>query len=436
MKEQLLTAYQPSKLYKYQEDIVNSQIKKSSALFMDMGCGKTITSLNILKKYPIKKILIICLISKLNDWKTDLKKECNEDSIILNKGTKKNEKLLFESNNVIINFESCWRLLSLLDWVDKDTVIIIDESHKIKNPNSKIGKFCQKLGALTKYKIILTGTPQSQGYIDYYNQLKFIDLIDCTFPTFKKEFCIFDKISFNGFPVQKLVGYKNTAILDELIHNNCVFYKRTLEDNLIPTDITINFDKPKVYDKFKKVRIYKDVVADSNGKLFSCLRECCSGIIGSYIVDNQKLQWVSDFLECVNDRVVIFYNFNNERDLLISLLNDKKIAYSEYSGRIKSFDNFINNDKSVILVQYKSGSTGINELCISNKCIFYSLPLEHIDMEQSKKRIDRIGQKNKPLFYYLICSNTIEEKILKSLQEGKDFDEKLFQSYLLDSEED
>lgn len=82
------------------------------------------------------------------------------------------------------------------------------------------------------------------------------------------------------------------------------------------------------------------------------------------------------------------------------------------------------------LCQYKSASTGINDLVIAHKCVFYSLPTEYIDYIQSKKRLDRIGQTEKPLFYYLICKNTIEEKIWYKLQNGEDFDEKMFEQYM------
>ena len=142
-------------LYDYQIKIVNSQKYPSSALFMDMGSGKTITSLALFKKSHQPKILVLCIVSKKEDWKEDILKECGIESIILDKGTKKNSELLSttKSKGVVINFESAWRLgKDLLNWVDKDTYIIIDESSKIKTHSSKIGKFCMKLKDRTKTK--------------------------------------------------------------------------------------------------------------------------------------------------------------------------------------------------------------------------------------------------------------------------------------------
>ena len=426
-----------TKLFKYQQQIVNDETWKlshSHALFLDMGCGKTLTSIGLTEEYDKKKILVICMCSKLHDWKRDFELELNKWLVVLDQGGAKNKKLISQFGNkcdgFVINFESAWRIPELLLWIDKDTQIIIDESHKVKNPKSQIGKFCQKLAKKTDYKIILTGTPQSQGYIDYYNQLYFIDVLKMKFKEFQDRYCIYDTRNYNGFPIKQLVGYKNTEELDKIINENCVFFKRDVNNELIPENIIQYFDKPKIYSKFKKDRVYKDVVADNQGKLFVTLRTICSGYIEENRVDDQKLQWVEDLLQCTNDRIVIFYNFNIERDSLITLAVKNKIPYSEYNGRNKSFEEFLAHSNGIILCQYKSASLGINELVASNICVLYSLPLEYIDYIQSKKRIDRIGQVRKPLFYYLICRDTLEEKILTKLNEGKNFDDKMFETYI------
>lgn len=316
-----------TKLYDYQNKIVNEQkSNKSVNLFMSMGTGKTITSLKLFEENPTHKILIICLVSKMQDWWDDLHNELNIGAVILNKGTTKNKELLcLNDRAVIINFESAWRLKELLLWVDKDTTILIDESQKIKNPNSAIGKFCQKLAKRTEHKIILTGTPQSQGFIDYYNQLYFTDTLPIKFTDFKRTFCIYETQYFNGFPIKTLVGYKNKDVLENIIKDNCVFFERTIDEDMIPSDIVKKFDKPKKYDFFKKHRVWEDVVADSSGKLFATLRTICSGNIEKYEVDDQKIKWLEDLLDCINDRLVIFYNFNVERDRIIEML--EKIKY-------------------------------------------------------------------------------------------------------------
>jgi len=396
------------------------------------GTGKTVTSLALFKKSKKPKLLIVCILSKLQDWQDDVLSECGKESIVLNKGTKKNSEILKqrESDVYIINFESVWRVEEILKWVDKDTYIIIDESQKIKSVSSKVGRFMRKLKIKTEYKCILTGTPQSKGYVDYYNQLSFIDLLPMTYKMFTDTFCVYQIEQYGGFPFKKLVGYKNTDALDKIINENCVFFKRDVDNDQIPTEIDVKFDKPKKYDYFKRIRVYEDYAADNVSKLFVTLRKLCSGNIDKYAVDKQKIQWLEDFCEDLTFRVVLFYNFNFEKDKIIALMEKLKIPYSQYNGSVKDLTNFEKYEGSVVLCQYQSASLGINNLVKSNVCVLYSPSLNYTDYIQSKKRIDRIGQTKKPLFYNLYCKGTVEEKILKTIKKGKDFDDKMFNYYL------
>lgn len=424
-----------TELYEYQKRIVNSQDKKSTALFMEPGTGKTITSLALFQKSQQPKILVICILSKLQDWQDDLKKEVNIESIILNKGTIKNDEAIIKNktNAFIINFESAWRCKELLNWVDKNTYIIIDESHKIKSIKSKIGKFCSKLKNKTETKCILTGTPQSTGYIDYYNQLNFIDVLTVPFKMFSEAYCVYETQKYNGFPFKQLVGYKNTYDLEKIINNNCVFFKRDLNNEQIPTEVDIKLDKPKKYDTFKKIRIYEDYVADNVSKLFVSLRTMCSGNVGEYEVDDQKIKWLEDLCEDLTYRLVIFYNFNFERNKIIKLMQKLKIPYSQYNGEVKDLTNFNKHENGVAICQYMSASLGLNDFVKSNVCIMYSPSLNYTDYIQSKKRIDRIGQTKKPLFYNLYCKGTVEEKILQSIKKGMTFDLRMFETYMSDN---
>ena len=420
----------PKKLFDYQEKIVNNCNSPGVALFMGMGTGKTVTSLALFKKSKCKKLLIICLVSKLTDWKDDLMSECGLDGIIMNKTVNRGYKFEQSDDYLIVNFESAWRYNELLDWVDKDTCIIIDESHKIKSTTSRVSKFCEKLKRLTSHKIILTGTPQSKGYIDYYNQLRFVDILNMPKTEFTNTFCVYDTMNYNGFPFKKLVGYKNTEYLDELIHDKCIFYERDPENDMIPSDIDVRIKKPKQYDTFKLSRIYKDYAADSSAKLFVGLRTCCSGFIGTNETENGKLLWLKEFIDDINTRVVIFYNFNREREMIIELLDSLKIPYSEYSGRSKNLDNFKQHPNGVAVCQYQSASTGLNDLVVSNICVMFGPPLNYTDWAQAKKRIDRVGQTKKPLYYNLYCMGTVENKILLTLKSGKDFDNRMFEEYI------
>ena len=83
---------------------------------------------------------------------------------------------------------------------------------------------------------------------------------------------------------------------------------------------------------------------------------------------------------------------------------------------------------SITFVQYQAGARGKN-LQKANKIIYFSLTDSSELFEQSKKRIHRIGQE-RPCFYYLmICTGTVEEDILHTLEMRKDYTDELFKAY-------
>ena len=105
--------------------------------------------------------------------------------------------------------------------------------------------------------------------------------------------------------------------------------------------------------------------------------------------NKNKLQTLKDLIDSTEDRVIIFYNFNEER-LNISRAIDKPLSI--ICGDMKDLTHYETKDSSVTLVQYQAGATGVN-LQKANKVIYYSLPLSSELFEQSKKRIHRIRTK-------------------------------------------
>lgn len=429
------------KLYPYQKEIVDRQDKLSSALFMDMGTGKTITSLALYEKSKKPKLLIICLVSKLYDWEDEVKENFSLKPKVLDKGTKKNLTML-DNDCLIVNYESVWRLdQTLLNTIDNEWYIIVDESHKIKNPKSKIGKFMSKLSSRTNSKCVLTGTPQSQGYIDYYMQLMFVDIFEMSLRKFEEEYCVYELVKrqlWNGGEMimryyNELKEYRNVRKLDNIIHTNCVFFKRDVEDDLIPQHINVKIKKHKSFDKFKKTKVFNDdIIGDTPMTLRMGLRQLCSGFIRDVPdVSKYKIQWLKDFLESYDKRVVIFYNFNMEMDAIQALCDTLKRPYSFYNGKVKDLTTFLNEDQGVAICNYGSASMGLNELVASSVSIMYSPTEDYILFTQAKKRIDRIGQVEKPLMYYLITEDSIEEAIYNALNNGQDFDDKMFNNYIL-----
>lgn len=408
-------------LFDYQQKIVDNA-PKSCALFMSMGTGKTITSLKIAEKYKCKKILVICLKCKITDWK---------EEII-------NETYFTKENMMVINFESIWRNTKALDFTDENTMIIVDESHKIKNPKSKVAQYMRYLSKLTAYKLILTGTPQNQEYYDYWMQMGFIGVptFDILLKDFEKYYVDYVVDFLQGHYFKRIDGYRHTDELKKAINDNS-FYKNYESEYDKPLEIITSLKRSSDYIALLKNKAYDDIPADEPMTLRNYLRQVCSGFIKDKLLDkNDKIAWLKDFLEISQDRIVIFVNYNMEIKIISDICDKLNKSYSIYNGEFKDLTKFKNNDNGIAIVNYASGATGINDLCIANIGIFYSLPDgDYILFEQAKSRLDRIGQIKQPIFYYLITDKTIEKAIYNTFKEGMSFTNEMYLNWLNKGEE-
>lgn len=403
-------------LFDYQQEIVDKS-KKSNALFMEMGTGKTITSLKIAEKWKCEKVLVVCLKSKIQDWITEIEEET----------------YFIKDEYMVVNFESVWRNPKAIEFTTPKTCIIIDESHKIKNPKSKVAQYIRYMSDLTTYKQILTGTPQNDQYYDYWMQMGFIDS-----ETFKIPLKLFEEIYCNyildcqrGHFFKRIESYNETEKLKNAISEKAFYknYDSTYEE---PIEIYEKIESPKEYKSFRKDRVYEKIEADSDIALRIYLRQLCSGFIKDIKMDKSpKLEWLRDFIEITNHRIVIFVNFNIEIEMIKDLCVKLNRPYSIYNGENKDLSKFKLFDNSIAIVNYASGATGINDLCISNIGIFFSPPDgDYILFKQAKARLDRIGQNKQPIFYFLQCDKTIEIPIYEAFKSGDDFTNELYLNWL------
>ena len=139
--------------------------------------------------------------------------------------------------------------------------------------------------------------------------------------------------------------------------------------------------------------------------------------------DNSRLIQVFNIYEDYG-KVIIFYNFNYELEMLKNFCESHEINYSEWNGhKHQSIPDF---DKWIYLVQYTAGAEGWN--CIQTNCIiFFSKSYSYKQTVQAAGRINRVNTPFKDLYYFYLTSNsTIDNAISRALKNKRDFNEKSF----------
>ena len=387
-----------------------------------MGLGKTFVGSEKMLQLNKCVNLVICQKSKVNDWVEHFAEYYNDNYVIYDltiKGAiidflewKDNKPLLIG----IINYELAFRRPELSKLTD--FTLILDESSLIQNECAKRSKFILKRLKPSNV-ILLSGTPTSGKYERLWSQMNLLGW-NISKKMYYAQYVDME-ISPDGYPIIK--GYKNIDRLKrKMREHGCVFMKSDEVLNL-PTQnfITVNVPESKEYKKFKKsgIIITKDyeLVGDTTLTKLLYSRMLC----GHY--NDDKLKAFQDLVESTDDRLIVFYNFNDELEVLKSAIEDKPISI--INGNTKDLTAYENSYNSVTFVQYQAGAMGLN-LQKANKIIYFTLPLSSELFEQSKKRIHRIGQEQACFYYVMICKGTVEEQIFKTLEERKDFTDELF----------
>lgn len=416
-------------LYPHQTEALDLiKDKNRCAIYYDMGLGKTFIGSEKIAQLHNKVNLVICQKSKINDWINHFKENYHYQVFDLTRprhlsdflGMVQGERYYIVG---IINYDLVWRREDLLEL--SNFTLLLDESSLITNQLANRSKFILKMNPANV--ILLSGTPTAGKYEKLWSQLKLLGW-NIDEETYFKSYVNYEWVDRDGYWDKKIIGYKNVDHLKKRLAKFGAIFKKTEEVIDLPEQIdqVIYIDQSKEYKHFRKHHYLeiedKELIGDSILTKILYERQLC----GQY--SNDKLKAFEDLVESTEDRLVVFYNFNEE------LLRLEKIAFelnrprSIISGQRKDLNAYDKFNNSITFVQYQAGAYGLN-LQKANKIIYYSLPLGigSCDLwEQSKKRIHRIGQ-NKPCFYYyLLVNNSIETWNLELLKTGKDLTDDLF----------
>lgn len=419
------------KLYDFQKRILEeTKDKNRVAYYMEMGTGKTFVGSEKMMDLGSTINLIICQKSKINDWINHFR-DNYEDNVYVWDLTKKKDfesfiddcllkPTLFKSVGVI-NYELCWRRPELRSVLHNFT-LMLDESSLIQNELAKRTKFILNLDF--ENVILLSGTPVGGKYENLWSQCRLLGWY-INKSTFWTNYIRTRLIEVNGFSLPIVTGYCNIQDLKQNLRDHGAVFLKSSEVLDLPRQVEIKqyCDMTKEYKSFKKNSIIEidddTLVGDNILKKILYERQLC----GQF--NENKLNTLKEIMESTSNRLIIFYNFTKEKDLIVSLCEKLKKPYSIINGEIKDLKAYEDHEDSITIVQYQAGAMGLN-LQKANKIIYFTLPLSSDLFEQSKKRIHRIGQVDTCFYYYLLVKGSIEESIYKTLLMRQDYTNELY----------
>lgn len=312
----------------------------------------------------------------------------------------------FEDDDIIID---SWNNIGKYKDV-KDSFFIFDEQRVIG-----YGKWSKTFIEISKHNqwILLTATPGDtwMAYIPvfiangfYKNKTDFI-----------RQHVVYDR--FSKFPkVDRYLNVQKLVRLRDRILIKMDYTKPTIHNDV---NVLVEYDK-ELYKIVRKKRwnIFEDKPIENASEYCQTLRR----IVNS---DESRAASVLEILE-KNPRAIIFYNYNYELDILLSLVYPEGTQVAQWNGH--KHQPIPDSERWVYLVQYNAGSEGWN--CITTNCIiFYSQNYSYTVMKQASGRIDRMNTPFKELWYYHLKSRSdIDLMINRAIICKKKFNEGKFYS--------
>ena len=450
----------------------------------EMGLGKTIQTISLLtylieKKKQNGPFLVIVPLSTLTNWNLEFEKWAPSISKIVYKGPplarkQQQQQLRYGNWQVLLTtYEYIIKdrpVLSKIKWVH----MVIDEGHRMKNASSKLSATLTSY-YVTRYRLILTGTPLQNNLPELWALLNFV------LPTIFKSVKSFDEW-FN-------TPFANTGGQDkmELTEEEQILVIRRLHKVLRPFLLRrlkkdVEKDLPDKTEKVIKckfsslqARLYKQmvthnklVVSDGKGgrtgarglsNMIMQLRKLCNHPFVFDEVENQMnpLNTSNDLLwrtagkfelldrilpkyKATGHRILMFFQMTAIMDIMEDYLRYRNLKFMRLDGTTKSDDrsellkefNAPNSDYFMFLLSTRAGGLGLNLQTADTVIIYDSDWNPHQDL-QAQDRAHRIGQKNEVRILRLISSNSVEEKILERAKFKLDMDGKVIQAGRFDN---
>nr|WP_315027899.1 DEAD/DEAH box helicase [uncultured Chryseobacterium sp.] len=432
-----------AELRDYQHDGLNwlnflDSFNFGGCLADDMGLGKTLQIIAFILSQREKRghttNLVVVPTSLLFNWQEEIRKFAPSIKILLHYGSDRPKSIAHFSEYEVV-LTSYGMLLSDIRFLKtfNFNYVFLDESQTIKNPNSERYKAARLLQS--RNRIILTGTPVENSTFDLYSQLSFA----CPGLLGSKQY--FKDIY--AIPIDKFEYSKRAIELQQKIKPFILRRTKKQVAKELPekTETVIycemNAEQRRIYDAYEK-ELREFIAANDDDELnknsmhvltgLTRLRQICNspallkeGYSGEHAVKVEIL--MEQILGKSKDhKILVFSQFVGMLDLVKAELENHGVSFEYLTGQTKDRGQKVanfqeNEDVRVFLISLKAGGVGLN--LTQADYIYLIDPWWNPATEnQAIDRSYRIGQTKNVIAVRMICSNTVEEKIL-TLQNKK-----------------
>jgi len=407
-------------------------------LFMDMGLGKTRTAIELAwrRRHRISSVVWFCPCSLKETIAHEIAKhtDCSSVYTFDDKTTPANIPPAFW---YIVGLESIGSsdraFLAANQLMDERAFVIVDESSYIKGYTAKRTRRLTEVCQRTAYRLLLTGTPLSQGPEDLYAQMTFLD----------QE--ILGYSSFYSFAANHLEYHPDYPGLVVRAHNTDYLagkiapyvYQVTKDECLdLPEKLfdrryySLTSEQREYYQQAKAEILLS--VPDANldsfviFQLFSALQQIVSGFWnyhGTQIeIPHCRLDVLQDVLERLppEEKVIIWCKYVYSVKQIAGALPDTCLYYGEMNTdeRTASLKKWRDNGRYLVIT-LGTGGHGLT-LTESAYAVYYEQGFKYSERIQSEDRIHRIGQERCPTYIDIFARCGIEERIEYALSRKED----------------
>jgi SWI/SNF-related matrix-associated actin-dependent regulator 1 of chromatin subfamily A len=431
----------------YQEEGVARGLQLKRFINGDQpGLGKTLQSIATVYGGELKgdvtfPVLVVCPSALKINWSREFEMWTDKKAIVLNDGIKTTWHRWWEmgmADVFIVNYESMKKYF-VTDMPEKKNLVhssqiimdprvklfksvIIDESHRMKDPKSIQAKICINITKGKEYIILLTGTPVVNKPIDLFSQLAVMFKLAHFGGAdgFKQRYCEGGR------------GASNLAELNYLLNMTCFFQRKkeevlkdlpALTRQTIMCSITNRAEFNKVKNDFSNylknsdltdAEIKRKVNAEVIVKITMLLQLSAIG----------KIEAAQEYIDEVVDsglKIIIGVKHQIIVDMLMKLY-PKAVCVTGKQNAIQkqvAVDGFQTNPGiNIIIVNYKAGGVGIT-LTAASELLLLELPWTMADVEQFEARAHRMGQSSGVRSTSLLGENTLDEWMYDIIQEKK-----------------